>query len=412
MGLLGIDISMWNGVLDWQKAAAAGVKFAMMKASQANYPDGKFKANWSAAKGLVLRGAYHYYDWSVPPLLQANRFIASLAGDRGELPPVLDYEELGGIPAKATALAGLRQWLDRIETVTGRVPILYTSYGMWQAHGSADASWARYPLWLAAYTAGEPMIPRPWERYLFWQYTSSARGADFGAVNGTMDLNRFDGNLEDLFTLAGTQPPQVETGETMEYPVIYKKVATTSWGFIPVRNGPANDGTADLFGLMAGAVVGVPDFRYFDGTDTSAVNFHDGSCCIVDLSKVDPNLTVALPLPQGALAAGNYAHVAADAWQKIASANPYGTKRAWIVSMTKQLVDDSSLAQPAGLDMLTVNILNIRSAPSIHASIVGQYPASTRVRVTRMDFQSGNWWAQVGPGRWCAAEYGGVQYLG
>ncbi len=208
--ITGIDISFWNGVIHWPTAKAAGAEYAFVKASQAVSADPLFRSNWSAAKGIVLRGAYHYYDWSVPPIMQANRFLTTIAGDIGELPPVLDYEELADIPITTTALAYIRAWLDRVETVTGKVPMIYTSQGMWKAHGSPDPEWTRYPLWLADYTP-PANVPAPWSRYTFWQYTSGAQGSDYGAPGGKMDLNQFDGSLQDLYNFAHYTPPGGET---------------------------------------------------------------------------------------------------------------------------------------------------------------------------------------------------------
>lgn len=197
--ILGIDVSVWNGEINWSTALQAGVQFAFLKASQANFSDKLFTTNWGPAGGAgIVRGAYHYYDWMATPEVQASRFLATVGGDPGELPAVLDYEELAGIPPTVQALAAIRRWLELVEAAQGRRPIIYTSLGMWNAHGNVyDPYWARYPLWIADYTP-PVYFPDPWDVYAFWQYASSGNGSTYGATGGTMDLDRYEGTMEEL----------------------------------------------------------------------------------------------------------------------------------------------------------------------------------------------------------------------
>ncbi|WP_227011760.1 glycoside hydrolase family 25 protein [Paenibacillus lutimineralis] len=68
----GIDVSHWNGVIDWSKVAASGISFAFIKATQ-NSVDKRFLENVKGAKtaGLLI-GAYHYMDDSVSTVDQAK----------------------------------------------------------------------------------------------------------------------------------------------------------------------------------------------------------------------------------------------------------------------------------------------------------------------------------------------------
>src|SRR3972149_1412778 len=95
----GIDISKWQDdnstpqMMDFGKAYAAGARFVFIKASQATWLDQDFVLNWANAKRAgLLRGAYHYMDWTKPALDQARLFAGVLAGDGGGGAPVLGYE--------------------------------------------------------------------------------------------------------------------------------------------------------------------------------------------------------------------------------------------------------------------------------------------------------------------------------
>ena len=88
--------------------------------------------------------------------------------------------------------------------------MIYTSPGYWNTNGKIkgtskfDARWLYYPLWIAHYTsADQPIVPKPWEDWLFWQYSAKGNGPKYGAESKSIDLNWFNGDLADLFALAG-----------------------------------------------------------------------------------------------------------------------------------------------------------------------------------------------------------------
>ena len=61
MEIFGIDVSHWNGDIDWDKVRSSGKEFAMMKCTESHdFLDNKFSANKSGARkaGLVC-GYYH-----------------------------------------------------------------------------------------------------------------------------------------------------------------------------------------------------------------------------------------------------------------------------------------------------------------------------------------------------------------
>lgn len=223
----GIDVSHWQNdkstpqKMDFKKAVAAGAKFVFIKVSERGHIDRDFEYNWIAAKTAgLLRGGYHFLRWTLSGLTQARIFCDIMKEDPGELPSVADFEapNYGDIyPSNSL----LDQFLVEVESLTNRIPMIYTSPGFWNTNGKIkgtskfDAKWAYYPLWVAHYTKAEsPIIPKPWTDWTFWQYTSNGNGLEFGAESKSIDLNWFNGELIDLYSLAGqgeTDPPDQPT---------------------------------------------------------------------------------------------------------------------------------------------------------------------------------------------------------
>jgi lysozyme len=210
MTLTGIDISKWNGEWNAPNAKAAGAAFVFIKASQAAFIDPKFLANWQKAKDAgLLQGAYHYMDYTKSVRESANFFATILSNYPGELPPVVDYEQTRTDNNTNAARAYLREFLE-ILRARGHKPIIYTSSSFWSAYGDKNSYWTGFPLWLAHYTtATNPSVPLPWIRWTFWQYSSKGTGATYGTESFNVDMNRFDGNMDDLDAFAGIRRPSI-----------------------------------------------------------------------------------------------------------------------------------------------------------------------------------------------------------
>ena len=231
----GIDVSYWDSGIDWPKVRATGQRFVFVKATEAdNYSDPTFDDNWVGAKSAgLLRGAYHFFRCNVDPKKQADYFInyVKTMNDNGELPPVLDLEVNDGV-AKNKIVPNVKIWLDRVEAVFGKKPIIYSGQFFLQDYlseaGGGPPVWAKdYPLWLAQYPnqyvqGSQPVLPRGWFNWMFWQYTDKG---DINGINAKADLDMFNGTLEDLYKFAGaqmnisTQTPKIHSiaaGDTLE----------------------------------------------------------------------------------------------------------------------------------------------------------------------------------------------------
>lgn len=213
----GIDVSHWDGVIDWPKVRATGQRFVYAKATEANtYQDDTFKANWLGAKSVgILRGAYHFFRCNVDAKKQADYYInyVQTMNDNGELPPALDLETNDGMFAKQI-IPAVKIWLDRVEDAFKKKPIIYTRANFLQQFlalpGGAPPDWAKdYPLWLAwypnQYVEGmTPSLARGWLTWKIWQYSGDV--AMINGINAKVDLNLFNGTLDDLNKFAGVTP--------------------------------------------------------------------------------------------------------------------------------------------------------------------------------------------------------------
>jgi lysozyme len=206
MALTITDISHWQGKVDFVKMKAAGASGVIMKASQATFEDSSFVENMAGAKAAgLIRGAYHYLDWTKTGQEQADYYCKLIAADPPEIPPIIDYEEGASIPYNH--LDHLQDFVSRVEELTGRIPMIYTGLGFWKPQGSTDAYWARFPLWVANWYVTQPAVPLPWISWVFWQYTPKGDGKVYGVESLQIDLNQYAGTLDDLKKFCSITPP-------------------------------------------------------------------------------------------------------------------------------------------------------------------------------------------------------------
>lgn len=202
----GIDVSAYQGNVDWVKVKAAGKQFAFVRVSDGkNSLDSKFGANWKSSKSAgVIRGTYQFFRPSQDPIVQADLLLAELSKNGGlqvgDLPPVLDLEATDGVAA-ATVVSKAKQWLSHVEAALGVKPIVYTAAFMSSTLGN---NFGGYTLWVANYGVTCPTMPSGWSKWAFWQ--SSDSGAVAG-ITGNVDLDVFDGSLTDLKKLTVQAKP-------------------------------------------------------------------------------------------------------------------------------------------------------------------------------------------------------------
>ncbi len=198
----GIDVSHYQGTVDWSAVKNDGIVFAFAKATDGiTYTDPQFQVNWKAMQTAgLLRGAYHFYETADDPTSQAQNFIAALGTlAANDLPPVVDIETFKRNFGSASIAANLQIWLDTVEQAVGCKPIIYTNTNFWNQYVSGDFS--SYSLWIADYGVSQPKIPSTWKSWSFWQ---SSQSGSVAGVTGTVDMDVFAGSASDLLTLTQT----------------------------------------------------------------------------------------------------------------------------------------------------------------------------------------------------------------
>lgn len=196
----GIDISHYQGEIDWEKLRnvqiqGAPISFVFIKATQGtDIWDENFNQNfYNARKNDIVRGAYHYFSPFTPGKEQARFFCKLVQLDENDLPPVLDVEETGRYSTKQLQREVL-EWMDYVEKHYGVTPILYTSYKFKTTHLNTPA-FDKYPYWIAHYYVDTLEYQGKWA---FWQHTDAGK---MDGINGYVDINIFNGDYQDLMDM-------------------------------------------------------------------------------------------------------------------------------------------------------------------------------------------------------------------
>lgn len=222
--VLGVDVSHWQGVMDWQKTRQAGAQFAIMRAGSHDaagpYSDYRYSSNARQVTDYFNEiGFYWYFRPNYSPDRQADYFFQLIIAEFGtqytwsfgvdawgeyiltefgvKIRIVADVEETGGMT--------WFQVRDRVKQFVLRLiyrfrinPVIYCRATFWNICVAPDPLWPTLKLWIARYWSGsEPWIgtsykPRDWDRWVFWQYSAdeNRRGYEFGASGSqAIDLN-------------------------------------------------------------------------------------------------------------------------------------------------------------------------------------------------------------------------------
>ena len=206
-GPAGIDVSHYQGSINWTSVKAAGISFAYIKATEGTtYQDPDFSANYlNAYNAGVIRGAYAFAQpGSSSGASQATYFAehgGAWSADGKTLPGMLDLE--AGCYGLSTS--AMDSWiLDFFNTYlakTGRDIVLYTSPSWWDTcTGDWSGMSANSPLFIADWTtAASPTVPGGFPFATLWQYTDTG---SVSGVSGDVDRDKFNGTAARLLALA------------------------------------------------------------------------------------------------------------------------------------------------------------------------------------------------------------------
>ncbi|QIX61680.1 glycoside hydrolase family 25 protein [Hymenobacter sp. BT18] len=191
----GIDVSAYQGHINWTRVAENNVRFAFLKATEGvTLRDARFQRNLREARRAgIYCGAYHYFQPNYDGRQQADLFVKTADLRPGDLPPVLDVEaqEFHDV---AQMRRGIATWLRLVERHYGVRPILYSNYSFYRRYLAGHFD--QYPLWLAHYEVEKPALGR--EKWIIWQHSDESY---IPGIKGTVDFNVLQGNFQNLLAL-------------------------------------------------------------------------------------------------------------------------------------------------------------------------------------------------------------------
>ena len=205
----GPDVSAWQHPagqpIDWAAAKAHGVDFALVKATEGiDYTNPNFQADTNGMRAAgILRGAYHFPRFDQNPEAQADYYAKEVFSQNafGSLPPILDVERNNGQPANVI-IDWMHRWLNRVQLLTGRMPIVYTCPGFWKSDVANSNEFTKYPLWVADWNGNpQPELIGGWPGWVFWQQTNKAQ---IPGINAEVDHNVYNPNFGPLEIWANT----------------------------------------------------------------------------------------------------------------------------------------------------------------------------------------------------------------
>jgi len=198
--LCGVDVSHYQGEIDWKRIAEQDVDFAFIKATEgSSHLDQKFAENWKRAEASGLHaGAYHFFSFDSEGEKQAEWFIKNVGSLEGKLAPVVDVEFYGDKevhrPEKEQVVRELTAFLTALEEKYQVKPVIYTTYKVYRLY--IDGEFEEYPLWIRnVYYPPDLDMKGRWE---FWQYTDRAVLSGYHGEEKYIDLNVFKGTREEL----------------------------------------------------------------------------------------------------------------------------------------------------------------------------------------------------------------------
>lgn len=191
----GVDVSYYQGTVDWDALYEQGITFAFLKATEGvSHGDTSFAENWAnALTSNVYVGAYHYYRFEEDGAAQAEHFIETVPYTENTLPPVVDvelYDSLTEEPDTDETVENLQEMLETLESYYGVKPILYVATNCYLLY--AQYFEGEYPIWISNYYY-EPYID-----WTFWQYTDEGALDGYDGDQQNIDLNVYAGSFSEF----------------------------------------------------------------------------------------------------------------------------------------------------------------------------------------------------------------------
>lgn len=207
----GIDVSSWQGEIDFSQVKASGIEVVYIKSSEGfRSVDSYFEQNYTNAKNAGLKvGFYHYVTArSVEDAVrQANFFVSTISGKNPDCKLAMDFESFGSLGREEINQIALT-FMQTVKNVSGKDVIIYSDE--YNANSTFESNLATYPLWVAQYEVSEPTVREHWSNWAGWQYT------DRGEVPGISSYVDRDKFTNEVFLDDTSEVPDVPTDKPDE----------------------------------------------------------------------------------------------------------------------------------------------------------------------------------------------------
>ena len=192
----GIDISNWQGTVDFYEVKNSGVEIVYIEATEGNYfVNSYLQQYYEGAKAANLKvGFYHFFNpgSTSSSIEQAQYFVNAIHGLTSECKLVLDLEQTGGLAPDELSSQAV-EFLEEVKRLTGLDVAVYTYVNFANNNINNSSGLSDYPLWIAEYGVLSPEENSIWgSSYAGWQYSDTG---DIHGINGNVDLDIFTDDI-------------------------------------------------------------------------------------------------------------------------------------------------------------------------------------------------------------------------
>ncbi|MBO5413450.1 MAG: LysM peptidoglycan-binding domain-containing protein [Clostridia bacterium] len=185
----GIDVSGWQGRIDYEQVKNNGIEIIYMKSSEgSNFVDPYFNENYTNAKANGLKvGFYHYVDArsQQEAIEEARFFVSVISGKTPDCKLAIDFESFGNLNIEEINQIAIT-FIETVERLSGKEVVIYSDTS--NAKNIFSEELVKYPLWVAQYEVEKPTPNGKWNSWVGWQYTDIG---EIAGINGYVDRDKF-----------------------------------------------------------------------------------------------------------------------------------------------------------------------------------------------------------------------------
>lgn len=240
----GIDVSDWQGNINYSEVKASGIDIVYIKASQGtNITDPYFKTNYNNAKMNDLKvGLYHFLTARTEEeaIEEAEYFSSVISGTSPDCKLAMDFENFGNL-TKDEINSISTTFLEKVKSLTNKAVIIYSD--AYNARNIFDSKLANsYPLWIAEYDVSSPSSNVNWNSWVGFQYSDTGT---ISGIKGFVDRDKFTDDIllgsNDVITTTPNNKNKIE--------------------YYTVRSGNTLSKIASEFGTTVNEIAGLNSIR-------------------------------------------------------------------------------------------------------------------------------------------------------